>query len=65
MKHLKVTGIALLSMLTSFAAYAESSYDIAELYSVIKPASGTKAVGKYDKVIDAEYILTPTKMDSC
>ncbi|MDE7024455.1 MAG: hypothetical protein K2O88_01060 [Paramuribaculum sp.] len=50
-------------MLSTSTALAESSYDISELYEVIKPSSGTKAVGKYDKVIDVEYILTPTKVD--
>lgn len=44
--------------------YAESSYDIAEIYSVFKPEAGTKAVGKYDKTIEVEYILTPTRIDT-
>lgn len=46
-----------------FSASAESSYDISEFYSVETPARGTKAVGKYDKVVDVEYILSPTKVD--
>lgn len=50
-------------MLATMNMYAESSYDISELYSVVKPANGTKAVGKYDKVVEVEYILTPTKVD--
>lgn len=50
-------------LMTCSFAYAESSYDISEFYSVIKPASGTKAVGRYDKVVDVEYILSPTKVD--
>ena len=64
MIFLKGIGTSLLLLLTSFAAFAKSSYDISELYTVIKPASGTKAVGKYDKTIDVEYILTPTKVDT-
>lgn len=64
MEFLKQIGISLLFMLPSFTAFAESSYDIAELYTVIKPASGTKAVGKYDKTIEVEYMLTPTKVDT-
>ena len=64
MKHLKVVVICFIFVVSAFAANAESSYDIAELYSVIKPTSGTKAVGKYDKTIDVEYILTPTKADT-
>lgn len=56
--------LLLLSFLSSCSlAYAESSYDISEFYSVEKPASGTKAVGRYDKVVDVEYILSPTKVD--
>lgn len=43
--------------------YAESSYSISEFYSVEEPAKGTKAVGRYDKVVEAEYILVPTKVD--
>lgn len=50
-------------MMGSFA-YAESSYDISELYAVIKPSSGTKAVGQNDKVMEVEYILSPTKVDT-
>ena len=41
------------------AAFAESSYDIAELYSVVDPPSGTKAIGGYNQTIDVEYLLTP------
>lgn len=62
MKYLR-SCIFLAFIVSAFIANAESSYDIAELYSVIKPTSGTKAVGKYDKTIDVEYILTPTKVD--
>lgn len=45
-------------------AYAESSYDIAGFYKVAKPKSGTKAIGKFDKTMEVEYILTPTKVDT-
>lgn len=64
MKTLKGISISVLFMMTSFATFAESSYGIAELYTVTKPASGTKAVGEYDKTIDVDYILTPTKVDT-
>lgn len=50
-------------LLPAPTATAESSYDIAELYSMTAPTSGTKAVGKYDQIIDVEYILTPTKIN--
>ncbi len=50
--------------MTAFAISAESSYDISEIYSIFKPDPGTKAVGKFDKAIDVEYILTPTKIDT-
>ncbi len=63
MNSCKRLYFSILAIISVFTAYAESSYDIAELYSVIKPASGTKAVGKYDKTIDVEYILSPTKVD--
>ena len=60
---MRAFGICLVFTVSAFTANAESSYDIAELYSVLKPASGTKAVGKYDKTIEVEYILSPTKVD--
>lgn len=63
MKYLRTVGICFIFIISAFTANAESNYDIAELYSVLKPASGTKAVGKYDKTIDVEYILSPTKVD--
>ena len=63
MKYMRAFGICLVFTVSAFTANAESSYDIAELYSVLKPASGTKAVGKYDKTIEVEYILSPTKVD--
>lgn len=64
MKHLRVIVISLIFIVSAFTTNASSSYDIAELYSVIKPTSGTKAVGRYDKTIDVEYLLTPTKIDT-
>lgn len=64
MKSLKAISIALTFMSASFAAFAESRYDIAEFYTVVKPDSGTKAVGRYEQTIDVEYILTPTKLDT-
>lgn len=64
MINLKGIGISLVLMLSYFNVYAESSYDIAQLYAVTKPASGTKAVGKHDKMIEVEYLLTPTKVDT-
>lgn len=51
-------------MVTASIAYAEKSYDIAEIYAVVKPTAGTKAVGKLDRTIDVEYILTPTRGDT-
>lgn len=64
MTHIKPILLSLVfTMATSFA-YAESSYDISELYSVVKAPSGTKAIGTYDKTIEVKYILTPTKVDT-
>lgn len=63
MKQICKILLVLFLMLSCVSAYAESSYDVKELYSLIKPAAGTKAVGKYDKTIEVEYILTPTKVD--
>lgn len=64
MKYLRKTTLLIMLLTFSSIAFAESNYDVSELYTVIKPASGTKAVGKYDKTIDVEYILTPTKVDT-
>ena len=64
MEQLKRLCICLILTIPAFSAFSENGYDIAELYSVIKPASSTKAVGKYDKTIDVEYILTPTKVET-
>lgn len=65
MKNLYRLCVCLI-MLTAapICAFAESSYDIAALYEVIKPASGTKAVGTYNQTIDVEFILSPTKVDT-
>lgn len=64
MKYLKRLFLSVIFILTAFAMSAESSYDISEIYSVFKPNPGTKAIGKFDKTIDMEYILTPTKIDT-
>ncbi len=64
MKKSKRLLLSLLLLTQFTVAFAESKYDIAEVYSVSKPESGSKAVGKYDKTIDVEYILTPTKIDT-
>lgn len=64
MDNRKRLFICILAIISVFVVYAESNYNIAELYSVIKPSSGTKAVGKYDKTLYVEYILTPTKVDT-
>ena len=64
MKYIKTTALCLIFMMASSFAFAESSYDISELYSVIKPLTGTKADGTYDKTIEVKYILTPTKVDT-
>lgn len=64
MKHFKTIALCLMLMMATSVAYAESSYDISEFYSVIKPKSGTKAVGAYDKSVEVKYILTPTKVDT-
>lgn len=63
MTNIKTIALSLIFMMTTAFAYAESSYDISEIYSVIKPTSGTKAVGSYDKVVEVKYILTPKKVD--
>ena len=64
MTHIKTIALCLLFMMVSSFAFAESSYDISELYSVIKAPAGTKAVGTYDKAVEVKYILTPTKIDT-
>lgn len=51
-------------MMTALASHAESSYDISELYEVTQPADGTKAVDKFDRPVEVEYILSPTRVDT-
>lgn len=51
-------------MFSVLMAHAESSYDIADFYTVTKPESGTKAIGRFDKVIEVEYLLTPTRLNT-
>ena len=63
MKGLKFLCLGAFALDSAFGAFAESSYDIAAFYEIYKPASGTKAVGRYDKPIEVEYILTPTKAE--
>lgn len=64
MTQIKTIVLCLLFMMVSSFAFAESSYDISELYSVIRAPTGTNAVGSYDKTIEVKYILTPTKVDT-
>ena len=64
MNKLRKIGVCFGLLLAGLPAFAESSYDVADVYEVVKPASGTKAVGRYDKTIDVEYILTPTSVDT-
>ena len=64
MKHIKTLALCLIFMMASSFAFAESSYDISELYSVIKAPTGTKAISTYDKTVEVKYILTPTKVDA-
>lgn len=63
MKDLKFLCLGGFALVSALGAFAESSYDIAAFYEVCKPASGTKAVVKYEKAVEVEYILTPTKAD--
>lgn len=63
MNNIRKIFLCISLLISCSFAYAESSYDISELYSVEKPASGTKAVGKYDKLVEVEYILSPTRVD--
>lgn len=60
MKCLKMICVAVFAILPAISMFAESSYDITEFYSVTKPSKGSKAIGRYDKVVDVEYLLTPT-----
>lgn len=64
MKHLKVFLFSILLLIAGTSAYAEKSYEIAEIYTVTTPERGTKAVGKYDKAEEVKYILTPTRVDT-
>ncbi len=64
MKFINTIFLIVACMLTTAVAYAEKRYDISETYEVTVPARGTKAVGKYDKTIEAQYILTPTRVDT-
>lgn len=63
MNHLKRICLFLLTLMYCSAVYAESSYNISELYSVYKPEAGTIAVGSFSTTENVEYILTPTKVD--
>lgn len=64
MKHLKALLLCFAFLLCAGSAYAESSYDIAELYEIIRPANNTKAVDSYSRTIDVEYILSPTTVET-
>lgn len=64
MTRTKQLIFSLIFILSAIFAKAESSYDIAALYSIIKPESGTKAVNSFDQKIDIKFILTPTKVDT-
>jgi hypothetical protein len=42
---------------------SERSYDIAEVYSEVTPASGTKILTAYGELEDVDVLLVPTKLD--
>lgn len=60
----KAFAVGLLIAVAAPVASAEHSYDVADFYSAEKVQSGTKAVGRNDRMVDVEYILTPTKVDT-
>ena len=62
--HIQRIGVMVAIMFSALMAHAESIYDIADFYTVNKPESGTKAIGKYDKTIEVEYLLTPTRLNT-
>lgn len=63
MANIKTIALSLICMMTAAFAYAESSYDISELYSMYKAEAGTIAVGSFSTTENVKYILTPTKVD--
>lgn len=64
MTHIKKFSLSVIFIMVAMIAYAESSYDISEIYSVIETPSGSKAVSSYGKPIDVKYILSPTNVDT-
>lgn len=64
MKHLKALLLCFAFLLFAGSVCAESSYDIAELYEIIRPSTKTKAVDSYSRTIDVEYILSPTTVET-
>lgn len=64
MMHIRDIILSSMLLLSTSMMYAESKYDISELYSMVTPPSGTKAIGAYDKVVEVKYLLTPTKVDT-
>ena len=64
MIHIRKIFLIMTLLLSAIAANAECSYDIAAFYTVYKPESGTKAVGKMDRTIEVEYLLSPAKLDT-
>ncbi|MBD5214065.1 MAG: hypothetical protein HDS75_04490 [Bacteroidales bacterium] len=64
MKAWKHIVSLILFAILSLPVHAESSYDIAQIYEISEPPSGTIAIGSFDKIKDVEYILTPTRIDT-
>ena len=64
MKCLKALITIAFCLLAASYAKAESSYDIAGIYEISEPPSGTKAIGRFSKTDDVEYILTPTRVET-
>ena len=65
MKQINKYCLEILFLLFANFAFAENSYDISEFYSIYEPANGTIAVGSFSITENIEYILTPTKLDTC
>lgn len=56
--------MSVIFLASATVAWGESTYDVAEFYEVGTPERGTKAIGRHDKVIDVQYFLTPTRVDT-
>lgn len=60
---MKLVCVIMLFLFCVVNAYAVGGYDIVDVFRIVRPKSGTMAVGKYNKIMEVERFLVPSELD--